>query len=94
MFLFYKIKKNGVNTMDKYFETTVCSQCKNQCKNCRRIRKRINKDGCVHIKCANYERKTNEKSGEYKVETYFLYKFLRATNAENQKKFTKDYSMS
>lgn len=69
--------------MDKYFKETVCSQCINKGKNCRRIRKRTNKDGCTHIKCANYKRRSSEKTGEYKIAGFFLYRFLRSCSSKN-----------
>ena len=70
--------------MDKNFTIIVCSQCKNKSKNCRKIRRRTNKDGCTHIKCANYQRKDVKKTGEPIIDQIFTYRFLRSVRNENQ----------
>ena len=78
--------------MDKYFEETVCSQCKNKCKNCVKLRVK-QRGNCTYMRCAKYVRKESEKIGEYKIAGYFLYKILRTYYAENEKKLPEDYRL-
>lgn len=88
---FGMIKKNGVKTMEDYFERKVCSQCIHKKKeNCCLLR--MKKEGtCTIYKCQNYKCKKRKKTGEYKIEQFFTYRFLRANRTENKKEFTENY---
>ena len=78
----------------KKIQDVLCASCINQKKNNCGIIKQIKKESCFIYQCKNYKSKKFKKIGEYKIESYFLYKTLNTYNTENKEKFSKDYYLS
>ena len=72
----------------KKVQNILCSSCVNQKKNNCLMMKKTRKETCIIYQCKNYKRKNFKKIGEYKIESYFLFKTLNTYNAENKEKFS------